>query len=121
MSSVPPIECVTTAGVVAGGVVGQPSWNDDAKAQLAERTLHAKLRQEFFEISPDADFRTWFERSARRGPSGEYQGHGFRLRFAIKPEFENNLKGVIDQLPNEFEGFELWSEGWSEAPIRETF
>lgn len=105
----------------AGQVVGQPTWNDDAKVQLAERSLHAKLRQDFFAVSPDADFQTWFGRSARHGPSGEYQGHGFRLCFAVRPDFQEKLKGVVDQLPNEFEGFELWCEPWSEAPITETF
>ncbi len=121
MSSIPPPECVTTAGMQAGQVVGQPTWNDDAKVQLAERSLHAKLRQDFFAVSPDADFQTWFGRSARHGPSGEYQGHGFRLCFAVRPDFQEKLKGVVDQLPNEFEGFELWCEPWSEAPITETF
>jgi hypothetical protein len=105
----------------AGGVVGQPTWNDHDKAQLAERALHAKLRREFFAVSPDATYRSWYERAALHGPAGEYRGHGYRLCFAVKPEFQEKLKGVIDQQPNEFEGFELWCQPWSEAPIRETF
>jgi hypothetical protein len=121
MSSIPPPECVTMHGLLAGGVVGQPTWNDDSKVQLAERALHAKLRQDFFAVSPDADLHVWSERSERRDPAGSYLGHGFKLCFAIKPEFHEKLKGVIDRLPNEFEGFELWCEPWSEAPIRETF
>lgn len=113
MSSVPPIECVTTSGLQADQVVGVPTWDDDVKVQLAERALHAKLRQEFFAIAPDADFRLWSERCERRDPAGSYLGHGFRLVFAVKPEFEEKLKGVIDQLPNEFKSFELYCTFWS--------
>jgi hypothetical protein len=121
MSSIPPPDCVTQAGLQAGAVVGQPSWDDDVKVQVAERNLHARLRQEFFAIAPDADFRVWTSRGERHDPAGSYLGHGFRLCFAVKPPFHEKLKGVIDQLPNEFESFELWFESWSEAPIRETF
>jgi hypothetical protein len=116
--SIPPPECVTTAGMLAGQVVGQPSWNDDAKVEVAERALHAKLRQDFFAVSPDADFRVWSKRGAIHGPSGEYLAHGWKLHFAVKPPFHEKLKGVIDQLPTDFESFELWCEPWSEAPIR---
>jgi hypothetical protein len=113
MSSIPSPECVTTHGLLAGGVVGQPNWNDAEQVQLADRKLHAQLRSKFFAVSPDADFRVWSERSARHGPSGEYQGHGYRLCFAVKPEFQERLSGIVAQLPNEFEGFELWCEPWS--------
>jgi hypothetical protein len=83
MSSIAPEECVTTHGLLAGGVVGQPTWNDAVKVQIGERNLHAKLRGDFFAIAPDADFRVWSERSERRDPAGSYLGHGFRLCFAV--------------------------------------
>jgi hypothetical protein len=121
MSSIPQPECVTTHGLLAGGVVGQPTWNDDVKVQLAERSLHAKLRQDFFAVSPDADFRVWSERGPIHTPNGAYLSHGWKLHFAVKPPFHEKLNGIIDQLPNEFEGFQLWFQPWSEAPIRETF
>jgi hypothetical protein len=122
MSNVPPVECVTDPiGLRSGQTVGVPTWNDDVKVRLAERGLHAKLRQEFFAISPDADFRVWSERGPIHTPSGDYLAHGWKLHFAVKPPFHEKLKGIIDQLPNEFESFELWCENWSEAPITERF
>jgi len=48
------------------------------------------------------------------------RSHGWQLHFAVKPEFEEKLKGVIDQVPNELDGFECWYQPWSEAPIRES-
>jgi hypothetical protein len=120
MSSLPPLEY--SHGVLGGQVV-QPYYASDdyAKLQVAERSLHAKLRRDFFAVSPDADFRVWAERGPIHSPNGEYLSLGWKLHFAVKPKFEKELKGVIDQLPNEFEGFELWFESWAEAPVRETF
>jgi hypothetical protein len=113
MSNVPPPECVLGPGLIASGVVGKPVWDDDVAIKIAERSLHAKLRREFFAVDAAVNFKTWADRGERYGPAGEFHGIGWRLHFAVEPKFlTKRLMAVIDQLPNDYQLFELWCAPW---------
>jgi hypothetical protein len=120
MSSIPPPECVTTAGVMAAGnVVGFALTDNLDLARRAEAALHAKLRTELFAVDPAVRFRTWIDRGQIRGPAGEMiHGAGYRLNFSVRDGIENpKLRSVIEAQDTTFAGLELWHHIWSpEAP-----
>jgi hypothetical protein len=113
MSNEAPLDPVLDHGVLAGGVVGKPVWDDDDLIKIAERNLHNELRRKFFAVDAAVNFKTWFDRGERYGPAMEFHGVQWRLHFAVEPKFLNKaLRAVIDELPNDFELFELWCAPW---------
>jgi len=124
MSSVPPPECVTTHGVLAGQVV--TPWGDDQKIRLAEQALQLRLKTALSNISlndgtsldvqqrlQNTNFRTWFkfDREITYGPSGEFENKpGWKLYFSIDNAEHPAIRHVIENLPDLIDGFEVFCD-----------
>jgi hypothetical protein len=130
MSNVPPVECVTTQGLLAGGVVGVHTADDlqhvvRAQAQLAGhirerlRAYDAKKSGAENETVRNTTVRVGHERAALTDPSGGYLGMGYKLVVAIPGDAHQAAHDVIDGLPSFVDGIQVWAEPWEQAPGKE--
>ena len=94
MSSVPPVECVTTHGMLAGGVVGVHAADDLQYVVRAQAQLAGLIRERLQaydgkksgaenETVRNTTVRVWRERAALTDPRGSYLGMGYKLVVAI--------------------------------------
>jgi hypothetical protein len=129
MSNVPNVDCVTTAGVQPGQVVGVDAANDLALVGLAEQKLIARMRRAIdamdmsgigsgmeVEQIRSTPFRVWHERGPIHGPDGSYLGHGYRICIAVPDNAHQRVRNIAEHLPSHIEQIQVWLEPWSERP-----